>query len=272
MTFPTIKPSVNGKVEAPLSANGASLIPPQRTTTFPVEKVRPTSQTLLYALSHRQMAGAPLLRWLLLLLLGATLLWGMGGLPGQWWVAGATGTLWLALVAYSTHWRRHDFVRFEALPLPVVTPTILPPTDKIAIYATGLFSVENKYRRFTWLPGFYRTFATREHALLCQLRQPRFGVLGQLPSEEIGLWYNFFTPTIVTKVSYGQLYFGKQGEIAIAITYRVTIPKRNRFRPEQIRNEVIYLALETETDAASVLADLFYDLPLSGQTTPDYDG
>lgn len=262
MTFPTIKPSVNGKVEAPSSASGASFISPKR-TVFPVETVRPSWRTVLYALHHRQFAGAPQLRWLLLMLFGATLLWSIGGLPGQWWVAASTGILWLTLFGFAAYWRRRDFVRFDALPLPLVTPLLLDPQEKIAIQATGLFSVENKYRRFTWLPGFYRTFATREHAVLCQLRQPSLGLLGQLPSEEIGLWYMFFMPTTLVGVTYGRLYFGRQGKVALAATSRVTIPKRNRFRPAQIRDEVIYLAFETEAEAATVLADLLYDLPVT---------
>lgn len=265
MTIPSIKPSVNGKVEAPSSASGASLIPAKR-TTFPIESVQPTLRTLLYTLNQRQFAGAPVLRWLLILLFSTTLLWAIGGLPGHWWVATSTGGLWLVLIGLTYYWRRRDFVRFAPLSLPVVKPAVLNLQAKVVIYATGLFSVENKYRRFTWLPGFYRTFATREHALLCQLRQPKWGLFGQLPSENIGLWYIFFTPETVVKVDYGRLYFGRQDKIAIAVTYRITIPKRNRFQPEQIRNEVIYLAVETEQDAALILADLLYELSFVTQT------
>ena len=267
MTFPSIKPSVNGKVEAPSSANGASLIPPKR-TTFPIESVQPTLRTWLYGLNQRQLAGVPVVRWWLILLFGATVLWAVGGLPGHWWVATSTGGLWLLLLGLTYYWRRRDFVRFAPLPLPAVTPAMLNPQAKVVMYATGLFSVENKYRRFTWLPGFYRTFATREHALLCQLRQPKWGLFGQLPSENIGLWYIFFTPETVLKVDYGQLYFGSQDKVAIAITYRITVPKRNRFQPEQIRNEVIYLAVETEQDAAIIMADLLYELPVATLTKP----
>lgn len=228
-----------------------------------MESIQPTWRTWLYALNQRQLAGAPVARWLLILLLGVILLWGIGGLPGHWWVATSAGGLWLALMGLLYYWRRRDFVRFEALPLPAVAPARLNPQTKVVIYATGLFAVENKYRRFTWLPGFYRTFATREHALLCQLRQPKLALFGQLASENIGLWYIFFTPETVVKVDYGWLYFGRQGKVAIAVTYRMTIPKHNRFRPEQIRDEVIYIAVDTAPDAGIILADLLYELPMA---------
>lgn len=262
MTFPRIKPSLNGKVEAPSPPNGASLIPP-KPTTFPTEPVQSSSRTLLYWASRRQLAGLPLLRWLLLLLFCAALLWALGGLAGRWWVAALTGGLWLLLLVLFYRARRRDFVQFTPLPLPALSPARLEPQAKAPIYATGLFSVENKYQRFTWLPGFYRTFATREHALLCQLRQPTWGLLGQLPSEAIGLWYIFFEPAQIVRVVYGRLAFGSQPKPAIAVTYQITIPKRNRLQPEQVRNEVVYVATATEADAMLILADLCYDLPQS---------
>lgn len=264
MTFPRIKPSLNGKVEAPSPPNGASLIPP-KPTTFPTESVQSSGRTLLYWASRRQVAGVSLLRWLFWLLFSAALLWGLGGLAGRWWVAASTGGLWLLLIVLFYRARRHDFVHFAPLPLPAVSPARLDPQAKAPIYATGLFSVENKYQRFTWLPGFYRTFATREHALLCQLRQPSWGMLGQLPSEVVGLWYIFFAPAQIVHVAYGHLAFGREPKPAIAVTYQITIPKRNRLQPEQVRNEVVYVATATEADAMLILADLCYDLPQAAQ-------
>jgi len=253
---------MNGKVEAPSPTSGASLIPPQR-TTFSTEPVQPTLRTLLYAARQRQIAGGPLLRWFFLLLFGTALLWGLGGLAGQWWVAAITGGLWVLLMGLFYRERRRDFVHFTPLPLPPLTPTALDPQAKAPIYATGLFAVENKYQRFTWLPGFYRTFATREHALLCQLRQPTLPLFGQLPNEMLGLWYIFFASTKIVRIAYGQLGFGRQPRPAIAVTYQITIPKRNRFQGEQVRNEVVYIATATEADALLVLADLCYDAPES---------
>ena len=62
------------------------------------------------------------------------------------------------------------------------------------MYVTGGLTVEGSEQRFTFVPGFYKTFATREHALLCQVRPAaRVGVL-RWPEAEVGMWYAFFQP------------------------------------------------------------------------------
>lgn len=262
--FTRTTPSVNGnydhaEYEASPQRSGASVIPPQR-TTFPDDWPKRSVRTLLYAASRYRLGSAPCLRWLLFLLGATALFWGLGRLPGRWWAASVFLLLLGALLSLFHYWRRRDFVIFTPGAPPAFPEQPLPPAEKLPVMVTGLFSVEQKYQRFTWLPGFYRTFATREHALLCQVT-PRSGVgLGQWPEEELGLWYIFFSPSVLRKLAWGEVTFGADPRPAIAVTHRVTIPKQ-RLRSEQTRDETIYIAFTTAAIGAKIWADLQHDFP-----------
>jgi hypothetical protein len=51
---------------------------------------------------------------------------------------------------------------------------------RAALYITGALSVEAKVRSFTALPGFYRSFATREHVLIGRVQPRRIAALCNL--------------------------------------------------------------------------------------------
>jgi hypothetical protein len=255
------QPSMNGKVEAPSFIGGASAVSAQR-TIFPEVHLTRTAQTLFYWLSRHFLAGISLWRWLLGTLLVLALLWGVAGLPGQWWVTllvllGCSGA-----VAWFFYWRRRDYVYFSPLPRPGITPSALAVADKVAIFVTGHLTVENKAQRFTWLPGFYRTFATREHAIMCHVKQQSYLGLGHWPENEVGLWYLFFSPQELVQLDWGNLTFGREVYLAIAVTYQRTIPARGRFQPERVINEIVYLAVASEDDGKQILADLLADQTL----------
>jgi hypothetical protein len=238
---------------------GASVIPPQR-TTFPADRPPRSVRTLLYSASRYRLGSAPCLRWLLFLLGATAVLWVVGRLPGRWWVATLALLLLGSLLVLFHYWRRRDFVHFVPGAPPTLSPAALSPSEKLPVMVTGLFSVEQKYQRFTWLPGFYRTFATREHALLCQVTQ-RTGVgLLQWPQEEVGLWYIFFPPAVMRQIEWGVLTFGAEPRPAIAVTQQVTIP-RQRLRREHTRDETIYIAFATVAIGELIWADLQHDLP-----------
>ncbi|MEZ4676197.1 MAG: hypothetical protein R2932_18390 [Caldilineaceae bacterium] len=55
--------------------------------------------------------------------------------------------------------------------------------------------------------------------------------------------------------------------MAVALTYRRTIPKRGRFRPEKQVDEIVYLAVATAADGERILADLQADQQSDSQTT-----
>lgn len=259
--------STNGKVEAPSQFSGASAVSSQQ-TVFPQADLKPSWITTLYALNRYTISGVTLLRWALTIVPLAALIWGVGRFPGRWWGAALWIILWVLLIATNIYWRRRDFVRFAPSSLPATASGPLVPSDKIAIYVTGYLTVEEKHQRFTWVPGFFRTFATREHALICQLTQQRFVGIAEWPETELGLWYLFFHPRDIAAVEWGELCFGRDRTTAIAVTYHRTIPARGRFRPERTATEVVYLAVANDTDGLAILADLQYDRPLALQSQP----
>jgi len=268
--LPEIKPSLNGKHEAPPPASGAFIVPPTP-TAFPAEQPQLSLPTFFYQVSRYQLGSMPLLNWVRWALFCGALLWASGWLPGRWWVTGLCVALLLLSLTIQMRLRKRDFVNFQATTLPTPAPLRLEPAHKIPIYATGLFSVENKYQRYTWLPGFYRTFATREHALLCQVAAHKFLQVMAWPESETGLWYVFFMPGDIQQIRWGELRFGKTVRPAIAITYQVTIPKQGRARKDVVRTETIFLALQNEADGHTLLADLCFDAPaaaLSHLTSP----
>mgnify|MGYP001183658777 CR=1 FL=1 len=264
MKFTRTTPSVNGKYdhleyEASPQRSGASVIPPQR-TTFPADRPPRSVRTLLYDASRYRLGSAPFLRWLLFLLGATAVVWGVGRLPGRWWVASLALLLLGTLLVLFHYWRRRDFVHFVPGTPPTINAAALSPSEKLPVMVTGLFSVEQKYQRFTWLPGFYRTFATREHALLCQVTQRTRRGLGHWPEEEVGLWYIFFSPAAMRQIEWGAVTFGTEPRPAIAVTQRVTIP-RQRLRREQTRDETFYIAFATAAVGELIWADLQHDFP-----------
>ncbi len=268
MPLPEIETHRNGKHEAP--EHGASPFrapapasaprPAPAQTVFPPDLPVVAPRPLLYRLSRHQLAGLPLSRWLFGLLIVAAALWALGLFPGRWWGAAlwalAAAGLGLA-VALS---RRADFVRFVEEPLPDLLPQPLPPAEKLPIYATGLFTVEGKAQRFTAAPGFYRTFATREHAVLCLLRDQPFLWLAEWPLGEAGMWYIFVEPANIRRLRWGRLRYGRSEQPAVAVEHLLTLPAGGRRRKEQSRLETVYLAAPDTAGARRVLADLLHDL------------
>ncbi len=213
----------------------------------------------LYNLTRHYWSGAPLSRWLLILLLVGAGVTGAGWVSGGWIGTAAWLLVFLALIAAITYWRRRDFVVFKELTPPQFTPKRLKPVDKIPIFATGQFSVEGKDQRFTWLQGFFRTFATREHAVICLVPGRRFLLLGEWPSQEVGMWYQFFNPDDILQVRWGEVRFGSASMTGLAVAYQVHTPKRGRFRPARTTQETIFLACENHEDAEKIMANLLYE-------------
>jgi len=213
------------------------------------------------------MAGFPFLNWLLAPLIAATL---FSLLRGAWSIAAA---LTLAALLFRAHlWlrMRRDFVHFTAPPTgdPLVDSphTILDPSDKLPIHVTGCLEVGGKVQRFTFLPGFYRTFATREHALLCLCRGGRKALLGSWPEAETGVWYAFFHPHAIRKVERGTLHFGSLRSDALAIEIDAA-PTRGRIRRKAI--ETLYLAADPAT-LDRIRRDLTADAPAQATSTPSH--
>jgi hypothetical protein len=234
-------------------------------TEFLPDRPTDTLRTLAYQLSRQQLVGVPLIRWLYgLLLVGALLLPFFAPASG-WW--GSAGVLLPAALLWS--WQRltraQDYIRFTPEPHAAasITPRPLAPVDKLPVYVTGTLSVERKVRHFAALPGFYRTFATREHALLCQVRPRRLGGVASWPEEEEGLWYAFFYARQVRALQRGTILFDRTPFGGFMLEYEPDMPLDGKSKRRQ--RITLYLAFPHAADCEAALADLLVEpLPVDG--------
>lgn len=238
---------------APVTAAGA----PRQPTEFLPDVASDTWSIRLYQLSRGHLLGLPLLRWLYFVIIVLAFVWTAFNLPGGWIVSAALLAAVVLLAITVRARQRSMFVAFAERDLPALSAEVMPPAQKRPLYVTGTLSVEQKVRTFTALPGFYRSFATREHALLCQVRERRIWSLGVWPEDEIGLWYAFFTPQQIEAIQAGDVQIGRRILPGIAITYRPVAPIRPRRQTAMLTT--LYLAFVDETDRMAVLADLLVE-------------
>ncbi len=225
-------------------------------TEFPAERPANTARALIYHLSRQQLAGFPVIRWLYMLLVGTALLWPLLQPARGWWGAGLALLTAIALWLWHYFARRRSFVHFDPQPPPSVSPWPLSPSDKLPIYVSGILSVDGKARAFAALPAFYRTFATREHALLCQARPRRFAVVASWPADEEGLWYAFFSAQQVRRLRTGMVAFDRARLPGFVVDYQPVHsldgkPKRRKLQPV-----TLYVAFSQIDDYYAALADL----------------
>lgn len=204
------------------------------------------------------LGGAPAVRWIdgLLLVIGA--MGGFGFVPGRFFTIGICLVLFVSFICLRRHWRSRDYVQFRELAAPSVNPQPLAPRDSVPVHASGYFTVEEKSERFTWIQGYFRTFATREHAVICLVQPKRF-LLAEWPEKDVGMWYVFFFPKSVRSVRYGMVSYGSLTQTCLAVEHEILIPKRGRFSRERTVQETILLTSPTEEDTLRILADLLHD-------------
>ena len=236
-----------------------------RQTVFPVDNLAQSPRTFLYNISRHTFSDIVLSRWLSLLLLLIGVVWYVGQLPLRWIMPTLCLFAIIVLVGAIHYWRKRDFVRFIEGALPTVSPEILLYEEKIPIHVTGYLTVENRGERYTWVPGFYRSFATREHALLCMVPDRQYirigrWSIGRWPFEQVGMWYAFFSAADITQIRWGQLRFDHSSRPALAIDHTVIVPARNRIQREKTITETLYIVCQQEEQAKRILADLQYDL------------
>lgn len=150
------------------------------------------------------------------------------------------------------------YVRFT--PQPALEPPALlamAPDDKEAAFATGRFEVETKEGRLANLTAYWRTFGSREHAIMAIQPMSRF-LLGGLPGERVGMWYIFFKPEEVAEVAAGTVTFGAARRPGLRITYWRQ-PRQEGKKPKKPVREGIHLAFETDAGRDRVWADLLAD-------------
>jgi hypothetical protein len=217
-----------------------------------------TVDAIFYRLNRHHFSDLPLARWIQIGLLALAGMVIIARLPAYWITAGVLIFLFLLFTGISIYWRGRNYIAFTETPKPAVTPKALKPADKLPILASGYFSVEGKYANFTWLQGYFRTFATREHALLCLAQPSRFALLGQWPEKEVGMWYIFFRDQDVESIRWGEVSHGGEKLPGLAVDHQIFIPKQGRFDRDKTVHRTFYIACREETDLRRILADLLY--------------
>jgi hypothetical protein len=228
-----------------------------------------------YQLRHHEWAGVPIERWAVLWLLIAAGLFAVGVLPGRLAGVVSCGVLLMAVIVSASLAARRQFVVFEQEPPSVVLHTpgaTLDPMDKLLLRATGLFEVEGKEERFTDLRAYFRSFQTREHAVMAIVPPSKILMVGGWPDSQVGMWYIFFKGQEIQRIQPGQLSFGWQSRPALRIDVKQVVPPptspldvwggyRSGNQKPKLRLQAIYLSFDTPADRQVVLDDLLADTP-----------
>jgi len=243
----------HGNSSAPRPTDGAFTSGSQPTQFLP-DLPTTSWHARFYIADRMRIAGTPILRWGYGFLVGVAVIWLLAGLPGSWgvamlWLAGALALAGAAYIA-----RRAQYVDFTATASQLPTGVLLPTAAKIPVYVTGLLGVERKERAFTMAPGFYRTFATREHALLCRVNERHLWGVATWPEEETGLWYAFFAPQQIVDIAAGCLRYGHHTFDALAVTYRPAPSNSKHRRTPGVAT--LYLGFPDSAGCTTVVADL----------------
>jgi hypothetical protein len=222
---------------------------------------------LAYQLRHHTLGEWPLDRWGigtgLVVAVGILLRWFLRGMPPTpaWHWAVLAGIILAALgLAYVRYWAgRQMYVAFAADPSSAApAPRPLEPTDKVALHATAVFEVEGKERLFADLLAYWRTFGSREHAVMAIMHRSRFLLLGSVGERDLGMWYVFFTPAMIAAITPGTVAFGAASRPALRVAYRFTPPATGR-KPAPPVTRLVTLAFADEAGRAQVWADLLAD-------------
>lgn len=223
---------------------------------------------LAYQLRAHRFGDWALDRW------GATLAWGASAVVvGQWLLRGRPALpIWhwlilglllaggIGLLALRGWAAKRAYVVFAVdTQTSKPHPHALPPEDKVALRATGRFEVEGKTGLFADLLAYWRSFGSREHAVMAILHPHRFLGLGRIPDERLGMWYIFIQPDALIEVTPGQLTFGRQTRPALRVVHRYTPPRPEGKKAHPPVRETVYLAFEAIGARAAVWADLMAD-------------
>ncbi len=190
---------------------------------------------------------------------GSLALWALPALPVALALAVKLYARWAAAATYLI------FTPESGVTAPV--PHALLPADKVLIRASGRFEVQGKSHFFAGLLAYWRTFASREHAVMAIVHPSRFLLFGTMPERDQGLWYIFFCPDKMLALRPGRITFGRDQQLALQVTYQPPRPpsppsrRRNaRPRPRPLPPpETVYLTFDDEASRAQVWADLLAD-------------
>lgn len=138
----------------------------------------------------------------------------------------------------------------------------LSPQTQVKVRATGLFEVEGRFRRHTWLEASYCTFPSREHAVIAVCPPSTLLWVAHSPRLDNGMWYIFCQPRAIRRIQVGEVQFGQQLKPAVAFTHTLEIPVRFRRNRTRMRDTVVYLGFEKASDALVVASDLLAESAL----------
>jgi hypothetical protein len=207
---------------------------------------------LSYQLRGHRWNGWPLDYWLTFaLVLVVGLAW-LDIVPGQRVTIYGVGVVLLVLWGLLLWAKFNQYVIFlaEVLPSSPGPVTLMNPTDKLQLRATGTFEVEGEEKTFTDLLAYYRTFGTREHAVMAIVPPSRFLLLGTRSAQEVGMWYIFFRPHTIIDLRPGTLHFGLRARPALRVA-----------RQGDKGQKIVYLSFDDHSARQQVWADLERDAP-----------
>ncbi len=194
------------------------------------------------------------LNWALVILAVLALLVRFPGSP-------LAAALLLALVALlglgRRYARRRHYIHFapQQTPKPPEDPPApLWPEDKLLHHASGHFQVEGKEADWAGLIAYYRTFETREHAIMARRTPSQFLKIGEIDPLTLGMWYIFITPENLLNVTPGRIYFGGEGEPGLRLRWRRFDEKGKPI------DDVAFLHFDSVADRERVQADLLLDM------------
>ena len=182
-----------------------------------------------YQLRLHRVGGWALDRWAVTLAWGASVLiltqWAWRGqpvLPAWHWLILASLLLGGAAVMFLRGWAARGYYVLFLPETGLASPAPLPllPEDKIPLRATGWFDVQSRERLFADLPAYWRTYASREHAVLAIQHPSRFLLLGHSRDEDAGMWYAFIPPAAIVEATPGALRYGRQVSPGLRVVYR----------------------------------------------------
>ncbi len=228
-----------------------------------------------YQLNRHEWAGWPLDRWLVVGLVILAGLMATGILPGGLTGAILCAVALVALLGLRGIAGRTNHVLFRPAGAPAAhdpAAARMDPADKLALHATGEFEVEDRQRDFTELSAYYRSFQTREHAVMALVPPARLLLLAGRPEHEVGMWYMFFTNRQLRRIEPGTLRFGSRERPALRLEVERPIPaktttadvfgiKRSDRAKAKTQRQTLYLSFDTPADCQKVLSDLVADAP-----------
>jgi hypothetical protein len=214
----------------------------------------------LYRLHRHLLLGWSLARWLGLLLAAAVVVTLFPLSAITWHTIPVAGIL-MAYVAALFWADRLGFVHFRAsadaqhliLEAPAAAPLL--PEERVAVQASGWFTVEGRDQYWVSLHGDFESVPSREHIVLACVHPSRYLLLGTWPDYELGWWYIFFQPATICQIYAGYLHFGPRPRLALRIVYA----------SNHDTQQTIYLASDA-TALRRIWEDLIRDAPPAANT------